>query len=152
MSLLNEGVTALSSGVQLAQDAGSMEQLAPWENGLLGMGVVLTALISIWLATALVGTFFVKSAKGKAPGKTEAAPQAPAAAAAPSAAAADDIPLVAIIAAASYALGGQVRNVIVHVPGKESATWISQGRQSIYASHAAKGPQSVSVIGAVKKP
>lgn len=154
MSALYEGMTALASGGDVAQLAQAADRLLPWQNGLLGMTVVLTALISIWFATSLVGTYFAKtdkSAKGKtSPGKTEAAAQAPAASAAP-AAAADDIPLVAIVAAASYVLGAQVRNVIVRVPGKESVSWTSQGRQSIYASHAAKAPHTVGSIGTVKK-
>jgi len=154
MSTLNEGMTALVSGSDPVQIAEGVEKLAPWANGLLGMGVVLTALISIWFATSIVGTYFSKAdkaSKGKtSPGKTEAAPQAAAAAAAP-AAAAEEIPLAVIIAAASYVLGAQVRNVVVHAPGRESVAWTSQGRQSIYASHAAKAPLAVSPLGTLKK-
>ncbi|MGE4529387.1 MAG: OadG family protein [Rhodospirillaceae bacterium] len=155
MSALYEGMTPLASGgdvVQLAQEA--MGGLAPWENALLGISVVMTALISIWFATSIVGTYFSKAEKSPkkatTPGKTEAAAQAPAASAAP-AAAAEEIPLVAIIAAASYVLGAQVRNVIVHAPGKESVSWTSHGRQSIYASHAAKAPKPVGTLGTLKK-
>ncbi|SBW12519.1 hypothetical protein KL86APRO_30069 [uncultured Alphaproteobacteria bacterium] len=126
--------------------------LAPWEGGLFGFIIVMTALIGIWAATSLVGTYFAKSEKSSK--KAEAAPQAaPAASAAKpvAAAPAEEIPLAVIIAAAAHAVGGQVRNVIVHVPGRESVSWTSQGRQSIYASHGTKSPQAVSSLGTIKK-
>ncbi len=138
--------------IDVAQVAEAAERMAPWLSGVMGFGVVMTALMSIWFATSLVGSYFVK--KAKSPGKTEAAPKAPAAPAQASAAAADDIPLAVIVAAAAYTvscMGQQLRNVVVHVPGRESLSWTSQGRQAIYSGHAAKAPQAVLPIGGVVK-
>ncbi len=139
------------SVTDIAQIAQAKEHAAPWLTGLLGFAVVMTALMSIWAATSLVGTYFSK--KGSAPGKTKAAPVAPAAVQAP-AAAKDEIPLAVIVAAAAYTvsqMGQQLRNVVVHVPGRESVSWTSQGRQAIYAGHGAKAPQSVQTIGGIVK-
>jgi Na+-transporting methylmalonyl-CoA/oxaloacetate decarboxylase gamma subunit len=152
MALELEAMTAVSSIVDVAQVAAETAEKSPaWLGGLLGMAVVMTALISIWLATSLVGSYFNK--KASSPGKTEAAPKAPAAAQA-SAAAGDDIPLAAIVAAAAYtvsAMGQQLRNIVVHVPGRDSVSWASQGRQTIYAGHSAKAPQAVASISSVVK-
>lgn len=135
--------------LQLAE-AGN--KLAPWASGLLGMAVVMTALVSIWVATSLVGTYFNKK-KASAPGKSEAAPKASAvaSAAAPAAAASSDIPLAVIIAAAVQMVQAPIRNVVVSAPGMESIAWTTQGRQSIYASHTAKAPSAVTSLGTIKK-
>ncbi|MBN2751636.1 MAG: OadG family protein [Rhodospirillaceae bacterium] len=149
MALETELLNAATSVADVAQVAEAAEKLAPWASGLLGMGVVLTALISIWVATALVGTFFNK--KASSPGKTEAAPKAQSAtAAAPAAAAANDIPLAVIIAAAVQMVQAPIRNVVVSAPGMESIAWTTQGRQTIYASHMAKAPQSVTSLGTIR--
>ncbi len=139
---------SVASVIDVAQVVQAAEKTPAWLGGTLGFAVVMTALSSIWLATSVVGAFFVKrdaAAKGKsAPGKTEAAPKAPAAAQASA----------ATIAAAAYtvsAMGQQLRNVVVHVPGRESVSWASQGRQTIYAGHAAKAPQVVNRISSVVK-
>ena len=135
---------------EVAQATG--EGLAVWERGLIGFLVVMSALIGIMAATSLVGLYFGKAAKS--PKKAEAAPQAaPAVAAAkPEAAApADEIPLAVIVAAAAYMVGGRVKSVVVHAPGRESVAWTSQGRQSIYSSHGAKAPSVVTNLGTVKK-
>lgn len=140
-----------ASAIDVAQIAAAGERTAPWLSGILGFGVVMIALMSIWMATSLVGVYFNK--KGSAPGKTKAAPSAPAVQQAP-AAAKDEVPLAVIVAAAAYTvaqMGQQLRNVVVHVPGRESVSWTSQGRQAIYAGHGAKAPQSVQTIGGIVK-
>ena len=148
MALETTLLNAASTVVDVAQVAQS-GKLLPWESGLVGMGVVMTALAGIWLVTSLVGTYFNKQ-KASAPGKTEAAPKASAAAAAP-AAAMNEIPLAVIIAAAVQMVQAPIRSVVVTAPGSASATWTSQGRQAIYASHSAKAPQAVTPLGTITK-
>jgi len=143
IEILNTASTA-----DVAQVAQAGEHIEPWANALLGMGTVMTALILIWVVTAIVGSYFVKAKA--APGKPKAAAPAPAAPAAAPAAAANDIPLAAIIAAAVHMAGGPVRNVTVNAPGMESPVWVGQGRSAIFASHAAKSPNSVRPLGGVK--
>lgn len=148
MSVILETTRSVAEIAQAAADTG----MPAWEKGMLGFLVVMAALIGIWAVTSTIGTYFAKSGVGSK--KAEAAPKAaPAAAAAKpvAAASADEIPLAVIIAAAAHAVGGQVRNVIVHVPGRESVSWTSQGRQAIYSSHGAKAPSAVSSLGTVKK-
>ena len=146
--LLN-AAPAIADVAQVAQAA--QDEIPAWVGGLIGMGVVMTALVGIWLATSLVGSYFVKK-KAAAPGKSEAAPKAqPAAPAAPAAAALNEIPLAAIIAAAVQMVQAPIRNVVVSAPGAASVTWTAQGRQAIYASHAAKAPQAVTPLGTIKK-
>lgn len=152
MSVHVEAIRALTEIVdvgQLAQAAAEGPSVA--FKGLIGFVVVMTALIGIWFMTSLVGTYFAKV--GTASKKADAAPKAkPAALAAqPVAAAADEIPLAVIVAAAAWAVGGQVRNVRVNVGGRESVTWTAQGRQSIYASHGAKAAPAVSALGSVRQ-
>ncbi len=149
MALELETLSALTSVVDVAQVAAAAEKTPAWLGGLLGMAVVMTALISIWLATSLVGSYFVKK-KAPSPGKTEAAPKAPAAVQT-SAAASNDIPLAVIIAAAVQMVQAPIRNVVVSAPGSAGTTWSSQGRQAIYASHSAKAPQAVTSLGTVRK-
>lgn len=148
MALETTLLNAASTVVDVAQVAQTGKLLA-WESGLLGMGVVMVALSGIWLVTSLVGTYFVKQ-KASAPGKTEAAPKASAAPAAP-AAAMNEIPLAVIIAAAVQMVQAPIRSVVVTAPGSASATWTSQGRQAIYASHNAKAPQAVTPLGTITK-
>ncbi len=146
MSMHTEVVHALT---QVAQVEGT--GLAPWESAVLGFCVVMSALIGIWFMTSMVGTYFAKAGTSK---KAEAAPKAkPAAPAAQpvAAAPADEIPLAVIVAAAAWAVGGQVRNVRVNVGGKESVTWTAQGRQSIYASHGAKAAPAVTTLGTIRQ-
>ncbi|MGE4529386.1 MAG: OadG family transporter subunit [Rhodospirillaceae bacterium] len=152
MALEIQVLNAAASVADVAQVAQAAEKLLPWANGLMGMGVVMTALVSIWFATAAVGSYFNKK-KASAPGKSEAAPKASAAApaAASAAAASSDIPLAVIIAAAVQMVQAPIRNVVVNAPGMASIAWTSQGRQSIYASHTAKAPSSVSSLGTIKK-
>ncbi len=148
MNVISDTTLAVA---QVAQATGEIG-MAPWERGLLGFVIVMSALIGIWAMTTVVGLYFAKA--GAAPKKAEAAPQAaPAAAAAKpvAAAPADEIPLAVIVAAAAFVVGGQVRNVVVHVPGRESVSWTSQGRQAIYTSHSAKAPSAVTSLGTVKK-
>lgn len=140
---LLDGVSAVAEVAQAAT-----REVPAWQGGLTGMVVVMVALIAIWAATAAVGTYFGK--KKPAPGKSEAAPKAPAVAAAP-AAAVNEIPLAVIIAAAVQMVQAPIRNVVVTAPGGASATWTSQGRQAIYASHSAKAPQAVSPLGTIRK-
>jgi len=147
MSMQLEATRVLT---QVAQVEGT--GLAPWESAVLGFVIVMTALIGIWVMTSLVGTYFTKTASASK--KSEAAPKAaPAAPAAKpvAAAPADDIPLAVIVAAAAWAVGGQVRNVTVNVSGRDSVTWTSQGRQSIYASHSTKAVAPVSTIGTIRQ-
>ncbi len=141
MALLND----VSAVAEVAQAA---KEIPAWQGGLTGMVVVMVALIAIWAATAAVGAYFSK--KKPAPGKSEAAPKASAVAAAP-AAAVNEIPLAVIIAAAVQMVQAPIRNVVVTAPGGSSATWTSQGRQAIYASHSAKAPQAVSPLGTIRK-
>lgn len=150
MSVHVEMIQTLTDVAQVAQAAADAPSVA--FKGLVGFGVVMTALIGIWLVTSLVGTYFAKI--GTASKKAEAAPKAkPAASAAQpvAAAPADEIPLAVIVAAAAWAVGGQVRNVRVNVGGRESVTWTAQGRQSIYASHGAKAAPAVSTLGTVRQ-
>ncbi len=138
----------LSSVVDVAQVAA--DEVPAWIGGLMGMAVVMTALVGIWLVTSAVGSYFVKT-KASAPGKTEAAPKASAAVAAAPAAAVNEIPLAVIIAAAVQMVQAPIRSVVVTAPGSASVTWTSQGRQAIYASHSAKAPQAVSPLGTITK-
>jgi len=131
-----------------------VDEVPAWLGGLMGIAVVLAALISIWISTAIVGVFFARAEKRKSrPGKTEAVPKAPVPAPAPAAeasAAADEIPLAVIIAAAATVVGEQVQNVIVRVSGHESVAWTAQGRQAIYASHALKAPVAVGTLSGIR--
>ena len=148
MSVIFETTRAVAEVAQATGEGGVNVAV----KGFLGFAVVMSALCGIWFMTSLVGTYFAKTANS--PKKAEAAPQAaPAAAAAKPVAAApvDEIPLAVIIAAAVQMVGGQVRNVVVHAPGRESVSWTSQGRQSIYSSHGAKAPKAVSALGTIKK-
>ena len=145
IQLLN-AASAITDVAQVAQ----AEPVPAWIGGLMGMAVVMTALIGIWLVTSLVGGYFVKT-KASAPGKTEAAPKASAAVAAAPAAAVNEIPLAVIIAAAEQMVQAPIRSVVVTAPGSASATWTSQGRQAIYASHSAKAPQAVAPLGTISK-
>lgn len=149
--ILNAGASILD--VAQVANVAAEEETPAWLGGVLGFVVVMAALILIWVACSLVGTYFAKAdsaAKRKpAPGKSEAAPKA-AATAAP-AAAAEEIPLIAIIAAAAHVMQAPIRNIVVRAPGLESVTWSSQGREAIYTSHAPKLPSSVRPIGTVKK-
>ncbi len=142
-------LTALASISDVAQVAAAAEETPAWLGGLLGMGVVMTALVSIWLATSLVGSYFVKK-KAASLGKTEAAPKG-VTAPQPAAAAGNDIPLAVIIAAAVQMVQAPIRNVVVNAPGMATTVWSSQGRQAIYASHAAKAPQAVTSLGTIRK-
>lgn len=147
---LNSALATVNDVAQVAQVEGT--GLAAWQSALLGFCIVMTALIGIWVITAAVGTYFAKA--GQAPKKAEAAPKATPAApsAQPVAAApADEIPLAVIVAAAAWAVGGQVRNVRVNLANRESVTWTAQGRQSIYASHAAKSPSAVAPLGTIRQ-
>lgn len=147
MSVQMEVTRALT---QVAQAEGM--GLSPWQSALFGFAVVMTALIGIWMVTSLIGTYFAKTASSSK--KAEAAPKAVAAApsAKPVAAApADEIPLAVIVAAAAWAVGGQVRSVVVNVGGRESVTWTAQGRQQIYASHGAKAAPAVSPLGTIRQ-
>lgn len=137
--------------VDIAQVATVAKEVPAWQGGLMGMLVVMTALVAIWAATSIIGSYFVKT-KASAPGKSEAAPKAqPAAPAAPAAAASNDIPLAILIAAAVQMVQAPIRSVVVSAPGAASVTWTSQGRQAIYASHTAKAPQAVTSLGTIKK-
>ena len=148
MALETQVLNAASTIADVAQVA-QAEQVPAWVGGLMGMAVVMTALVGIWLMTAFVGGYFVKK-KASAPGKTEAVPKASAVSAAP-AAAMNEIPLAVIIAAAVQMVQAPIRSVVVTAPGSASATWTSQGRQAIYASHNAKAPQAVSPLGTISK-
>ncbi|SBW12521.1 hypothetical protein KL86APRO_30071 [uncultured Alphaproteobacteria bacterium] len=140
MSVIIDTTRTVAEVAQASGDIG----LAPWERALLGFAIVMSALIGIQAMTTLVGLYFARSEKPSK--KAEAAPRAvPAAPAAE-----DEIPLAVIVAAAAYMVGGQVRNVVVHVPGRESVSWTSQGRQSIYASHGPKSPNAVANLATVK--
>jgi hypothetical protein len=153
MSVHVEAIRALTEIV----DVGQMAQVAAEGpsvafKGLIGFVVVMTALIGIWFVTSTVGIYFAKT--GAASKKAEAAPKAQSAAPAAqpvAAAPADEIPLAVIVAAAAWAVGGQVRNVRVNVGGRESVTWTAQGRQAIYASHGAKAAPAVSPLGSVRQ-
>ncbi len=149
MALDIEILGTAASIVDVAQVAEAGE-VAPWLNALLGMGTVLTALILIWIVTAVVGSYFVKAKA--APGKPKAAASAPAAAAAAApAAAANSIPLAVIIAAAAQMVDGPIRNVTVNAPGMSSPVWVGQGRSAIFSSHSAKAPSSVGSLGGIRK-
>jgi Na+-transporting methylmalonyl-CoA/oxaloacetate decarboxylase gamma subunit len=151
MALETHLLNAASTLIDVAQVAQVKEEVPAWIGGLMGMAVVMTALIGIWLMTAAVGSYFLKQ-KASAPGKTEAAPKAQSAApAAPAAAALNEIPLAVIIAAAVQMVQAPIRNVVVTAPGGASMTWASQGRQAIYASHSAKAPQAVTSLGTISK-
>lgn len=149
MSVIIDTTRTVAEVAQASGDIG----LAPWERALLGFAIVMSALIGIQAMTTLVGLYFARSEKPskKAEAAPRAVPAAPAAAPVAAAPAAEDeIPLAVIVAAAAYMVGGQVRNVVVHVPGRESVSWTSQGRQSIYASHGPKSPNAVANLGTVK--
>ncbi len=147
MALEMELLNSASTVVDVAQVAAN--EVPAWQGGLVGMVVVMTALVAIWLVTAMIGTYFDK--KKSAPGKSEAAPKASAAVAAAPAAATNEIPLAVIIAAAVQMVQAPIRSVVVTAPGGASATWTSQGRQAIFASHSSKAPQAVSPLGTIRK-
>lgn len=149
MSVILETTRAVA---EVAQVSGEIV-MAPWERALLGFGIVMSALVGIQAMTTVVGLYFSKAgnASKKAEAAPKAAPAAPAAKPAAAAPAEEEIPLAVILAAAAYMVGGQIRSVTVTIPGRDNVTWTSQGRQSIYASHGAKAPGSVSNLGTVKK-
>jgi Na+-transporting methylmalonyl-CoA/oxaloacetate decarboxylase gamma subunit len=143
--------SAINDVAQVANVAKN-EEIPAWLGGVIGMGVVMTGLAVLWLASEITGIYFKnQQAKGKtSPGKSEAAPKAPAAVQV-SAAASDDIPLAVIIAAAVQMVQAPIRNVVVSAPGMADSTWSAQGRQAIYASHNAKAPQAVTSLGTIRK-
>jgi hypothetical protein len=158
MELGYEVLAGASRVIDIAQVAniGAEEEVPAWLGGFIGFAVVMVALATIWIATEMVGVYFAhQHAKGKtAPGKSEAAPKAPVASAQVSAAAVSEVPLAVIVAAAAYtvaAMGQQLRNVVVHVPGRESVSWTAQGRQAIYSGHAPMSPAAVRPIGGIVK-
>ena len=141
---------AAASVTDVAQVATATEHPPAWLGGLMGMAVVMVALTAIWLASSLVGSYFVKNA----PKKTDAASKAPVAssAAAPVASqAAVSFPIAVILAAAAQVLNQPMRNVVINAPATSNANWAIQGRETIFASHLAKAPRDVSGLSAVKK-
>ncbi len=139
-----------SSVTDVAQIAAAAEKTPAWLGGLLGMAVVMVALSGLWFASEMTAIYFVK----KSPKKSEAVSKAPgaAAAAAPVASVtASGVPLAAIIAAAAQMVQQPLRSVVISAPAVPGTTWVAQGRETIFTSHAMKSPRDVSGLSAVKK-
>ncbi|MGE4529406.1 MAG: OadG family transporter subunit [Rhodospirillaceae bacterium] len=141
---------AAASVTDVAQVAAAQEPPPAWLGGLMGMAVVMVALTACWLASSIVGQYFIKNA----PKKTDAASKAPVAstAAAPVASqAAVGLPIAVILAAAAQLVNQPMRSVVISAPAHSNANWAIQGRETIFASHTAKSPRDVSGLSAVKK-